>query len=70
MKEDVLEGDLDGGGIVREVRELAVDEVVLALPRPPPPASALLDCTNRAGQWRRIKSNRSDDERESNAYKC
>jgi hypothetical protein len=53
--DDALEGDLDGGGIVRDDRELAVDNVVLDLPRPPPPASALLDCTNRAGEWRRVK---------------
>ena len=50
LKEDALEGDLDGGGIPRDVRELAVDDVVLALPRPLPPESALLDCTNRAGE--------------------
>ena len=57
MKEDALEGDLDGGGIVRDDRELAVDNVVLDLPRPPPPppVSALLDCTNRAGGWSRVK---------------
>lgn len=55
MKEDALEGDLDGAGMVRDVRELAVDNVVSDLPRPPPPASALLDCTNRAGEWRRVK---------------
>lgn len=55
LKEDALEGDLDGGGMVRDVRELAVDNVVLDLPRPPPPVSALLDCTNRAGERRRVK---------------
>ena len=54
LKEDALEGDLDGGGMVRDARELAVD-VVLDLPRPPPPVSALLDCTIRAGEWRRVK---------------
>lgn len=55
LKEDVLEGDLDGGGMVRDVKELAVDNVVLDLPRPLPPVAALLDCTNRAGEWRRVK---------------
>ena len=48
LKEDALEGDFDDGEIVRDVKELAVDEVVLALPRPPPPERVLLDCTNRA----------------------
>jgi hypothetical protein len=52
LKEDVLEGDLDGGGIPRDVSELAVDDVVLVLPilPPPLPVFALLDCTNRAGE--------------------
>jgi len=54
LKEDALEGDLDGGSVVRDVRELAVDVVVLDLPRLPP-VCALLDCTNRAGEWRRVK---------------
>lgn len=48
LKEDVFEGDLDGGGMVRDDRELDVDNVVFDLPKPPPPASALLDCTNLA----------------------
>jgi len=48
LKEDAVEGDLDGG-MPRELRELAVDSVVLDLPTPPPPVSARLDCTNRAG---------------------
>jgi len=47
LKEDALECDLDGGGMVRDVSELAVDDVVLDLPRPPPPVSVLLDCTIR-----------------------
>jgi len=55
LKEDTLECDLDGGGMVRDVSELAVDDVVLDLPRPPPPVSALLDCTIRAGECRRVK---------------
>lgn len=64
LKEDALEGDLDGWGIVRDDREPAVDDVVLAFPRPPPPpASALLDCTNRAGEWRMVKPNRREGER-------
>lgn len=49
LKEDTLEDDLDGGGMALDVRELAVDDVVLALPRPPP-LTALLDWTNRAGE--------------------
>ena len=57
LKADAFEDDLEGGGIPREVRELAVDTVVLDLPRPPPPVSALLDWTNRAGGGE--KSNRS-----------
>ena len=57
LKEDTLEGDRVGG--VRDVRELAVDTVVLDLPTPPPPVSALLDCTNRAGGWRGVKPARS-----------
>lgn len=48
LKEDALEGDLDGGGMVRDDRELAVDKVVFDLPIPLPPESALLDCTNLA----------------------
>jgi len=57
LKADTLEGDLDGVGIDRDVSELAVDTVVLDLPRPPPPVTALLDCTNRAGDGE--KSNQS-----------
>lgn len=55
LKADALDGDLDGGGIARDDRELAVDTVVLDLPRPPPPVSALLDCTNRAERDRKVK---------------
>ena len=69
LKDDALEGDLDGEDMVRDVRELAVDTVVLDLPRPPPPARALLDCTSRAGEWRRVKPicpRRS----EGSPYKC
>ena len=76
LKEDALEGDLDGGGLVRDDRELAVDNVVLDLPMPlppppppPPPASALLDCTNRAGEWRRVKPVWSWKS-ENSPYKC
>lgn len=69
MKADTLVGDRDGGDIVRDVRELAVDAVVLDLPRPPPPASALLDCTNRAVGRREVKQiwPRSGEE---SPYKC
>lgn len=49
LNEDALEGDLDGGGM-RDVRELAADDVVFDLPRLPLLLSALLDCTNRAGE--------------------
>lgn len=68
LKEDTLEGDLDGGGI-RDVKELVVDDVVLVRPRPPPPVSALLVCTIRAGECRRVKLIwpwRSED----SPYKC
>lgn len=64
LKEDALEGDLDVGGMARDVRELAVDDEVLALPRLPPPVAPLLDCTNRAGEWRRIKPTDQAMERE------
>lgn len=69
MKDDTLECDLDGGDMVRDVSELAVDDVVLDLPRPPPPVSTLLDCTIRAGEWKRVKLIwpwRSED----GPYKC
>ena len=45
---DVLEGDLDGGGMARDDKELVVDNAVLDLPGPAPLVSALLDCTNLA----------------------
>jgi len=55
LKADALDDDLDGGGIARDDRELAVETVVLDLPRPPPPVSALLDCTSRAGGGEKSK---------------
>ena len=69
MKADALEGDLDGGGMVRDDKELAADDVVLDLPTPPPLVSALLDCTNRAGKWRRVKPIRPWRS-EGGAYRC
>lgn len=54
LKEDALEGDLDGVDMVRDFKELAVDSVVLDLPRPLPPEIALLDCTNRAGNGKEL----------------
>jgi len=46
LKDEALEGDLDGGGKPRDFRELAGGDVVLGLPGPPP-ASARFDCTSR-----------------------
>ena len=43
LKEEALEDALDGVGMVRDVKEPAVDNEELDLPGPPPPLTALLD---------------------------
>lgn len=69
LKDEALEGDLEGGGKPRDFRELAGGDVVLGLPGPPP-ASARFDCTNRAGGWRNVKPNQSGHEGKRSAYRC